>query len=311
VVADLGGHRRHEPALERAEREGRGEHVEDAGAEAEDEPRTGRRDLQGGGDAEELGDALHHGAGKRDRRGRAGDGHRVDLDGHADARELHVDVEDAAVDLQWGGGGAHRGDARAGAEALQVARQRLAEAYDRLDLGRAVDEGDVLARLGEQREVLRELPLLERHVGCADLRPHDVEVRQLVVQGCSLAYVLQGAGAALTGAEVERLGNAAARREVERLAVGEQDVVRLGEAGHEDVSRALRERPLDQLAGQARDARGIVYRRASGRELRQDDGAGEPHAHAGQQLHRLVDDPGLLVIAQPRRARLHATISRS
>ena len=33
--------------------------------------------------------------------------------------------------------------------------------------------------------------------------------------------------------------------------------------------------------------------------------AGEAHAHAGEQLQRLIDDPALLGLAQPRRARSH------
>ena len=59
VVTDLGGHGAHEGALDAAQREGGAPHVEDPGAEAEDEPGSGSRDLQSGGDAEELGQPLH------------------------------------------------------------------------------------------------------------------------------------------------------------------------------------------------------------------------------------------------------------
>ena len=181
---------------------------------------------------------------------------------------------------------------------------------DGVDLAGAVDEGHVLARLGEQREVLGELALLERHVGRADLRPHDVELRQLVDQRRALAQVLQRAGAALAGAEVERLGDAAAGREVEGLALVQQHVVGLGEAGHQDAPRALAGRPLHQLARQARDAGGVVDLGAALREQRQDRGAGEAHAHAAEQLDRLVDDRALLGFAQPRRVCFHRHLPR-
>ena len=178
----------------------------------------------------------------------------------------------------------------------------------------AVDERDVLARLGEQREVLDELALLERHVRRADLRPHDVELRQLVVERGGLAQVLQRAGAAHAGAEVERLGDAAAGREVEGLALVQEDVVGLGEAGEQDAARALRERPLDELARKAGDARRLVHSRAARGELGQNGRAGEAHAHAGEQLHRLVGDRSFsaslsqvvraFIAAFPRRCRV-------
>ena len=270
----------------------------------------GRRDLQGGRDAEELGEPLGDGPGESDRRRRPGDGHRVHLDRHAVPGEGDVDVQGAAVHLQRRGGSDHRRDARPGAEALEVAGERLADAQHGVHFSRAVHEGHVLGGLGEHGEVLGELALLERHVGRADLRPHDVELRQLVHERRALAQVLQRAGAALAGAEVEGLGDTAAGHEVEGLALGQQHVVGLGEAGHQDVPRALAGRPLDQLAGEAGDAGGVVYLGAALLQQRQDRGAGEAHAHAAEQLDRLVDDSPLLGFAQPGRVCLHRHLPR-
>ncbi len=216
-----------------------------------------------------------------------------------------MDVEHGGVDLQRRGGGADGGDAGPGGEALEVAGQRLTEADDGRDLCRAVDEGDVLARLGEQGEVLGELTPLERHVAGADLGRHDVQLRRFVQQGRALAQILEGAGAALPGAEVERLGDAPAGREAERPAFVQEDIVVLGQSGHQDRPRRLRERPLHQLARQTGDTGGDVDLRAVRRELMQEGRAGETHARAGEQVQGAIDDQVLLSAAQPRRVCLH------
>ena len=97
----------------------------------------------------------------------------------------------------------------------------------RVDFARAVDERHVPGGLGEQREVLHELTTLERHVGGAHLRPHEVELRQFVHQRRALTQVAESARPAIAGAVVHRLGDAAARSEVERFAFAEKnDVVR-------------------------------------------------------------------------------------
>ena len=62
LVTHLGRHGGHQGALDAAQREGGAHHVEDAEAEAEDEARARRGDLERGRHAEELGQSLHHGA---------------------------------------------------------------------------------------------------------------------------------------------------------------------------------------------------------------------------------------------------------
>ena len=106
-----------------------------------------------------------------------------------------MDVERGTVGLERRGRGADRREAWPLAKAGEIARQDLGDAQDGIDLVGAVDEGDVLRRLGEHREVLDELAALERDVGGADLGPHEVELRQLVHEGGALPQVLQRAGA--------------------------------------------------------------------------------------------------------------------
>ena len=139
---------------------------------------------------------------------------------------------------------------------------------DGLRVVRRIDERDVLARLGEQREVLDQLALFQGHVRRRHLRPHHVELGKLVVEPRRLAEILQRARAAHAGAEVQRLGDAPAGREVERLTVVEDDVVLRRRAGEQHPPRALGKRPLDELARQARDARALVHLRAPGRQFR-------------------------------------------
>ena len=108
--------------------------------------------------------------------------------------------------------------------------ERLADAADGVDLAGAVDEGHVLGRLGEQREVLRRARAARAGTSDALTCVHMMSSsRQLVHERRALAQVLQRAGAPHAGAEVERLGDAAAGREVEGLALVQQHVVLRGE----------------------------------------------------------------------------------
>ena len=305
LVTHLGRHGGHQGALDATQREGGAQHVEDARAEAEDEARARRGDLERRRHAEELGEALHHGAGQGDRRGRAGNRHGVDLDRYASGGQRDVDVERGAVDLQRRGRRAHGRKARPRGEALEVAAEQLADAHHGVDLCRAVDERDVLRGLGEHGEVLEQLTAIEGKVGGADLGPHEVELGQLVVQGGAVAHVLQRAGAAHPGAKIERLRDAAARAEADRLARTEHDVVGRRRTGHHERARAAGQRPFDQLARQADDAGALVDPGAALGQQGQHARAGEAHAGVREELEGLVGDAALLVAREPRRVCLH------
>ena len=183
--------------------------------------------------------------------------------------------------------------------------RRLADAQHRVHFLGAVDERHVLRRLGDHGEVLDELAALERDVGRADLRPHEVHLGELVHEGGALAQVLEGAWPPQARAEVEGLGHAPAGGEVERLVRPEDDVVLRSGAGHHEGTRNLGDRPLDEVAGQAGDACGFVDLGASRGEQRQHLGTREAHADGLQHLEGLIRDAALLGLGEPCRLRLH------
>ena len=269
--------------------------------------RGGRRapDLQGRRGSEEFGDALDDGAGERDRRRRTGDGHGVDVDRHPVAGEGDVVVERGPVELQRRGRGEDRRDPRPLLEALEVARHRLADAADGGRVARRVDEGHVLARLGEQCEVLDELALLERHVRGGDLR----HIRSSCGNSSFSPVVSRRSCSVLARRSPVRKSSVLATQPLGAKWKGSPSSSTTSSSG----SRPRTPRVWGTARAPTRPARAAgerfpvasSTRGAPGRKLRQDGRAGQAHAHAGEQFHRLVGDPALLCVGQPGGSRSH------
>ena len=200
----------------------------------------------------------------------------------------HGHVEQLAVDLERRPRRAEQRHARPLAEALEVAGRDLEDAAHVLGLRGTVDEDDRLRGLGQIRVVLDELPPLERDVGGGEERPHDVELGRRVEHDRAVPQVPERGRPHQAGVTVQRLGGAAADVE-ERARPVQDDVLRGGLPGHEEVARARGHGALDQLGREPHHA-GLVDRGAGVAQHVEHRGALHPHAHALEDRERLGVD---------------------
>ena len=220
-----------------------------------------------------------------------------------------VEVEERPVDAQRRGRGEQRAEPRPRAERLGVAGDDVHDPQQRLGLRRAVDEGHVLARLGEDDVADDELAHLDRHVVRRDRRPQDVDLGHLVEQDRRRLQVGQGRRPPDAALVVEHEGGAARGAEVRRLALVQDHVVLGRRAGEDDAARARLDGAQHEVGREAHHARGEVD---VGPEVGEDRQRGRPlelDPDALEKTQRLLDEGPLLGLVEPGHVRTHRASS--